>query len=102
MKLSHVLFITMLTVLATMIWVTDARLSVHFMLHLVGNGLVDRFVLLKFLPWFLGLYYTTMYHERCLVERMVTELLSTHFSWEVGKLKANIHSYFEAENTTFS
>ena len=37
----------MLTVLATMIWITDSRLSVHFMLHLVGNVLVDRFVLLK-------------------------------------------------------
>lgn len=47
MKLSHVLFIIMPTVLATMIWITDSRVSVHFMLHLVGNRLLGRFVLLK-------------------------------------------------------
>lgn len=35
------------TVLATMIWKADSRVSVHFMLHLVGNRLVGRSMLLK-------------------------------------------------------
>lgn len=47
MKLAHVVFIIMPSVLAAMTWITDSRVSVHFLLHLVGNRHVGRFVLLK-------------------------------------------------------
>lgn len=70
MKLGGILFIIMPAVLATMIWIPDSGVCVHFMLHLVGNRLVGRFVLLKNPPMVSALVLYTKYHEICLVERM--------------------------------
>lgn len=89
-ELSYGLFIIMTVVLATMICITDSRVSVHFMLHLVGNRLVGRFVLLKTPAGFLC---NISWEMPCW--KMVIEFSFTNFHWQGDKLKANIHTYFE-------
>ena len=92
MQLSGVMFIIMPTVLAMMIWLTGLGESVHFMLHLVGNRLVGRFVLLKNPPMLseFVVYMEVAGEMPCL--KNVIEFSFTCFPWEVATLKANIHT----------